>query len=344
VPAGAPRGESRLDFSQGVISAARGAEVGELFQYVIKDPVTLPRQQSALFPIVNQAIGGEKFSIYNESVDPAHPLNALRLENKSGLHLMKGPMTVFDGGSYAGDALLSDFPAGAKQFVSYAVDLDTEVAPEAGPAPQDLFGVKFSKGIVITTYKQSRETDFKVTNRGSKPKSVIVEHPFDGQWNLVQPKEPMERSRSVYRFLLPVEAGKTKNLAVIEERLVDQSVSANNLPNDTIGLFIRSSAVSPAVKDALQKLLALKQKSADARARRVRLESQIQDIHGEQERIRQNLERLEAGSILYNRYVKTLSDQEDKLAGLGDNLEKARDDEAARQKDVDAFILSIDVK
>ncbi len=340
----APRGEPMLDLSKGVSAAARASEVGELFQYAIKDSVTLPRQQSALFPIVNQAIGGEKFSIYNESVDPAHPLNALRLENKSGLHLMKGPMTVFDGGSYAGDALLSDFPAGAKQFVSYAVDLDTEVAPQAGPAPQDLFGVKFSKGIVTTTYKQSRQRDFKVTNRGSKAKSVIIEAPIDGQWSLVQPKEPMERSRSDYRFLLGVEAGKTKNLAVIEERLMYQSVSANNLANDTIGFYIRSTVVSPAVKDALQKLLALKQKSADARAGRERIEAQIQDIHKDQERIRENLERLESGSNLYNRYVKTLNDQEDKLAALSDGLEKAKSDEAARQKDVDAFILTVDVK
>ena len=37
----------------GVQSLAQAANVGELFQYVIATPVTLPRQESAMLPIVN---------------------------------------------------------------------------------------------------------------------------------------------------------------------------------------------------------------------------------------------------------------------------------------------------
>jgi len=48
----------------GVTAAAKAAAVGELFQYVIATPVSLPRQKSALLPIVNAAIDGQKVSIY----------------------------------------------------------------------------------------------------------------------------------------------------------------------------------------------------------------------------------------------------------------------------------------
>jgi chromosome segregation ATPase len=154
----------------------------------------------------------------------------------------------------------------------------------------------------------------------------------------------MEKSRSVYRFLLPVEAGKSKTLAVVEERLVDQTVYATSLPSDTVALFLKSSAVSPAVKDALQKLVALKARAAEAQAARARVETQMQDIYREQARIRENITRVDKGSTLYNRYVKTLSDQEDQLASLTDALGKARAEEAARQKDVDTFLLNLEVK
>ncbi len=50
---------------QGVQAAAQGGNVGNLFQYVIAMPVTLPRQQSAMLPIVNADVKGEKLSIYN---------------------------------------------------------------------------------------------------------------------------------------------------------------------------------------------------------------------------------------------------------------------------------------
>ena len=128
--AGAPGGD--FSVSQGVTAAAQGGQVGELFQYSIEKPVTLPRQQSAMLPILNQAVNGERYSLFNEATDPKHPLNAVKLKNSSTLHLMQGPITVFDAGTYAGDAQITDLAPGAEQLVTYAMDLDTEVQASTG--------------------------------------------------------------------------------------------------------------------------------------------------------------------------------------------------------------------
>src|SRR6185369_16534256 len=85
-------------------TAAQGGQAGELFQYVIKTPVSLPRKKSAMLPIVSANVEGEKVSIYNEHVQPKYPLNGFRLKNTTSLHLMQGPITVFDANAYAGDA------------------------------------------------------------------------------------------------------------------------------------------------------------------------------------------------------------------------------------------------
>ena len=75
-------------------------EAGELFEYAITAPVSLARQKSAMLPIVSQDVEGQKVSIYNQRpCTPKHPLNGLRLKNTTALHLMQGPITVFDGGS-----------------------------------------------------------------------------------------------------------------------------------------------------------------------------------------------------------------------------------------------------
>jgi chromosome segregation ATPase len=140
-----------------------------------------------------------------------------------------------------------------------------------------------------------------------------------------------------------VDPGKSKQLAVIEERMTSQTVSASNLSADTIALYMRSTVVKQAVKDALQKLVALKQKAADAKAQRVLLEGQVQAITQEQARIRANMGELDHGNALYNRYVTQLNDQENQLAALQESITKARAEEAARQKDVDAFLLGMDV-
>ena len=86
-------GRAEMDLQQGVVSAARAAELGELFQYAIKTPVSLARQKSAMLPIVNEEVEGSKVSVYSERVQAKHPLNGFRLKNSTALHLMQGPIT-----------------------------------------------------------------------------------------------------------------------------------------------------------------------------------------------------------------------------------------------------------
>lgn len=339
--AAAPR-----DFAvtQGVSAMAQAGEVGSLFQYAIEKPVSLPRQQSALLPIVNETMGGERYSIYNESTHPKYPLNAIKLKNSGKLHLMQGPITVFDGGTYAGDAQITDLPAGGEQLISYAMDLDTEVEPLQGPTPETLVAVRISRGIFTYTNKHSRERVYNMKNRGTKARTVLVEHPFASEWTLVAPKEPLERARNVYRFAVPVAAGKTAKLSVIEERIVEQSVAVTSMQGSTIDFYVKSQVVSRAVKDALARLLVLKQKLADTTDQRNRLETRVREIGADQDRIRANMDRLSQSSELYKKYVKTLTDQEEEISRLRDQIAQARDLEAAQKKDVESYILSIDVK
>jgi hypothetical protein len=333
-----------FDLSQGVVSAAAGAEVGSVFQYSIEKPVTLSRWQSALLPIVNQAVGGERLSIFSETAHPKHPLLGVKLKNSSSVHLMQGPITVFDGGSYAGDAQIADMSPGSEQLLSYALDLDTEAEILPGKTPETLAAVKISRGILVASTRLQRERIYSIANRGTRNKTVLVEHPFQPEWTLVQPEKPLERSRGVYRFAVPVAAGKSEKLPVVETRLVDSSVAVSNLQDDRIEIFIRSSVVSQPVKNALQKLLELKAQLGDTAAKRALAEARAADIGAEQGRIRSNMDRLSQSSDLYKKYVKTLSDQEEELAKLRDEIARLREQEAAQRKVIDAYISSIDVK
>ena len=68
-----------------------------------EQPVSLPRQKSAMLPIVTQEVEGTKVSIYNQQTHPKFPLLGLKFKNTTDLHLMQGPITVFEGSSYAGE-------------------------------------------------------------------------------------------------------------------------------------------------------------------------------------------------------------------------------------------------
>lgn len=336
-------GGGEFSVSQGVTAAASGAQVGELFQYAIDKPVTLPRQQSAMLPILNQQVSGERYSLYNESTHPKYPLNAVKLKNTSSLHLMQGPLTVFDGGTYAGDAQITDLAPGAEQLVTYAMDLDTEVEAQQGASPVTLVSVKISKGVFFYTNRQQKERIYSIKSRGAKNRTVLLEHPFQSDWTLAEPKEPAERTRDAYRFAVPVAAGKSAKLSVVETRTVAQSVSLSSLGGDQVAFYLSSQVVSQAVKAALQKVVALQQKVSETVSQRTRLETRVNEIVNDQSRIGANMDRLSQSSDLYKTYVKTLTDQEIELAKLREGIARLRDQEASHRKDVDTFILSLEV-
>ena len=56
---------------------AQAAKLGDFFQYTIDRPVTLPRQKSALLPILNKDVEATRLCIYNESTQAKFPLLGL---------------------------------------------------------------------------------------------------------------------------------------------------------------------------------------------------------------------------------------------------------------------------
>jgi hypothetical protein len=337
-----PGGET-LNLGEGVESAATGGNVGELFQYAIHTPVTLSRHESAMLPILNNDVKAEKFSIYDPAVQAKHPLNGLKLVNSTGLHLMQGPITVFDGDTYAGDAMISDIPPGSERLVSYALDLDTEVAPESKAHPEQITSVRIAKGTLIIDRKYTRSQEYAVKNSSKKAKNVLIEYGRDPNWTLVSPKAPAEKTRDKYRFLVVAKPGEPAKLVVDESRTEPQMIALSNVDDNTVAWYIRSNKVSEKVKSALASVIKQKQAIQETAQKRQQLEQQIRSISDEQGRIRDDMGKLDHGTDLYKRYVKKLSDQEDEIERLQPQIKELLEHETQLRKALDDFLIGLEV-
>ena len=109
-----------------IVASASAGELGELFEYRIAQPVTIRQDESAMLPFLQQAIDSRKLLIYSDH-SSQHPTNAAELTNSTGKTLDGGPITVYDGGAYGGEALMETLKAGDKRLISYAVDLGTRI-------------------------------------------------------------------------------------------------------------------------------------------------------------------------------------------------------------------------
>jgi hypothetical protein len=343
-PAPAPPRERNLDLEKGVAPAATATELGDYFQYAIEQPVHLGRQKSALLPIVSGEVGGERVSIFSEKIHAKHPLLGLKLKNATGLHLTQGPITVFEGGSYAGDARIPDLQPNEERLLSYAVDLGTEVEPSAKSAPDHLVAVKIVKGILYATHKLHAVKTYNVKNRSEHDRVLLIEHPVRPDWKLVSPAEPEERSRDVYRFRLAAAAGKSASLEVSEEQDRVSQVILSTADDQTIRLYLTSTVTSQKAKEALEQAVALKVKLAETRAEIAQVERQLRDIAEDQARLRANMERVPQTSAAYQRYLKKFDEQETEIEKLQEQVRRLQRTEQEQRKAYEAYLLGLDVK
>ena len=346
VPAGdsavaAEMGMGRLD--EGVAPMAMGEDKGELFEYRIDHPVTLAKHTSALFPIIGQTLQGQKVSLYNQSVNAKHPLNGFRLKNTSTVHLMQGPITLFDSGTYAGDARIEDLPPRQDRLINYALEYKTEVEPKLEGGTQELATVSLKKGTMLISRRLVEDRTYLVKNRDTKRKTVLIEQPYRADWKLAEPKEPTERTRDLYRFSLAVDPGKTATLRVKETLPLQESILLMEGGIDQIAYYQRAKEVSPKVKESLQRVVQLRSKLDDVRAQRTRLDQRTTEISAEHARIRENMQRLQQNSELYNRYVKKLDQQETELENLRKEIERLKNMEKEHRRELQNYVMNLDI-
>ncbi len=328
---------------EGVAPMAKAQDKGELFEYRIETPVTLPKHTSAMLPIIGQTLQGQKVSVYNQVVNAKHPLNGYRLKNSSPLHLMQGPITLFESGSYAGDARIEDLPPGQDRLISYALDLKTEVEPKFEGGTQELVTVALKKGTMLVSRRRIEDRNYLIKNRDAKTRSVLIEQPYRSDWRLIEPMEPTERTRDLYRFAVRVEPGKTASLHVKETLPVEETVQLMDSGIDLMAYYVRAKEVSPKVREALQRVVTLRSKLDDARAQRTRLEQRVGEITAEHGRIRENMQRLPQNSDLYSRYVKKLDQQETELEKLRKEIEASKNNEDEQRRELQTYVASLDV-
>jgi hypothetical protein len=335
-----------METLRSIQSIAQAGDVGSLFQYDIKMPVSLPRQESAILPIVNESVEGKKVSIYNQRVQAKHPLCGLEYKNSTQFHLMQGPITVFDENVYAGDARIEDLPPGTKRLISYALDLDTEVATQSKPQPEQMVTVKLIKGTMSIDRRQVRSTEFTVKNSGKKDKTVLIEYPVDPNpdWKLIEPKKPDEKTRDLYRFVVEAKPGEPKKLTVEEERVFNQQVALTNINDSSIRIYLNEKVVSDKVKAALQEIVKRKAELDRLRMDGTELDRRLGAIQNDQDRINKNMAQLDRNTELYKNYVKELSDQEGEIKKIREQKTALVDKQNGLQKSLDDYMMSLDLQ
>jgi hypothetical protein len=277
-----------------IVAQALAQERGDLFEYTIATPVTVRKNESAMLPFLQGKIEARRLLIYSNEAS-SHPIQAAELNNTTGKTLDGGPITVFDAGTYAGEALVETVKAGSKRLIGYAVDLGTSITTAFETKSAITREIHFTHGALLQKIASAETKTYTASNADAKAKTLVIEHAKRPGYELLSPK-PSETTPTGYRFEITLPNKGTAKVTVSEERVYETSLTISNLRNDQIGVFLQNKSLSSAARQALNSILTAKNKIADLDRQLSTQNAQIESLNNDARRIRDNIGTLNAVS------------------------------------------------
>ncbi len=317
-----PRMEKRAISS--TPTQVREQTIGDLLEYQIEHPVTIARNQSALVPIVLKEFDGKPVLYYSKPARKENPMNAVLFHNTTGLTLEGGPVTVLQGGTYVGEAMLETMKADEERLVPYSVELGVRVFDNIDSHQDHLDRVYIRRGVLTCEQKRIEVTTYTLNNKTDRQHIVFLDHPrmkvnSTVEWSLFDTPEPHETTENNWRFRFELGGKETKAFVVKQFHMHDQHHELIHQNARQLQFWLSQRYFDEKTAKTLQDAFAKRQEQS-------RIEEQIDQLTQErthilegQGRLRENLKALadqSAAKELRERYLRLMTDQEDRLEAI----------------------------
>lgn len=343
-----PMSQALVSGQSGVSAAATGDDIGDLFQYRIDRPVTVLRNRSALIPIVQTQMEGERVAVYNEAVRKDRPFSGVLLKNITDLTLEAGSMTVIDGNAYAGEALMERLKAKEQRLISFALDLGTSirVRPKQDREPARL--VKALNGVLQVHYFQTEEKVYSISNQADRPKVVYIEFPIRYGWELSDnsPK-PDYTTQSFYRFRVELKAFEEKELTIALKNPRIDSYQISSVNKDQLEFFITMRYIDEPTRIRIAKLIDLREAIGQSDLKLRSLQADVTTIEADQRRLRENIESLSKtaeAKALIARYIAKAGEQETRMEQIETERKAGQAEKERLERELAAEIKNFEVR
>lgn len=324
-------------------TVAAGGEVGESFQYTLKDPISISRQQSAMLPILSSGIEGRRVSIFNRNDGIDHPMRGVEITNSSGLQLIPGPIAVFDGSTYAGDAQIGFLALNDKRLLAYSVDLAVSAAIR-DENTSTMRAIRIVDGLVEQTYKQVQTVSYAFVNKDeTRDRTLLVEVQKQSDWQLTAPAKPAQETANLYRFEVTLPEGESGTLVVTQEHTSLHHLAVVGFDMPALLSYATDGRASAAVVDAVKKAAQLQSAVNATNAQIARLDQERQAIDADQNRIRQNMATISHDTDVYRRYLAKFDEQETRLEAMRGEVAQLNTTLTAQMEAVASYIRALNV-
>lgn len=306
--------------------------------------ISVAAGQSLSVPIVDKTVPAQQVLVWNTR-EAANALQAaVELTNAGENSLPPGAVALYDGGrGFVGDGRLDLFPKGETRFIAYARDGQAKLTRQAGSKTQTI-GLTATRGVITRREKTEFRTNLRAVLPDGDTRPILVDFPRPGSDSiLVAPTEGVRETPAGYRISLT--GGPDRQMEIVTQRIGATTINIATSTIDWVQFRQDNGDLPEPMRAALDKLIQLNGKFADAQNALTLAESTRAASAAEQKRLRESLSATPAleKSDLGKRYMKDLLSLEDALADQQKSIDRAKQALDSVKKERDAFIATLTI-
>ena len=186
--------------------AAVAVEAGTT-RYDLPQPVTIPDKSATMVLLLSRRIPGEALFLFapDSGVPDSyqHPFRVVRFANATPGVLERGPIAVFEQGSFLGQGMVDPLPAGATATVPFALERALAVDQDS---KNDELGERIAKienGELTIERDSVHQSKYRIRNGADLDVKILLRHPRINGARLFQPPPETEDNVGTQTALVP---------------------------------------------------------------------------------------------------------------------------------------------
>jgi outer membrane protein OmpA-like peptidoglycan-associated protein len=306
-----PEGAKAMDGSSGT------------YRYEIANPVTLPKKSSALITLINRPMRGDDVLLYRpDAAAPAsslHPFRAAEIENGSDIGLQPGSVSIFSGGTFVGEGVITRLLPGEKATIPYAIDNATRVDKTHVTLDEPLRIVSLARGVLRVTDRQRFVTTYEITPGHNVPRTLVLQHPKTMGYEPVGLPEGTDKNANAYFIRVALDPQKPARIVVEEARPFERQWLVLTADGEKLSLYAKGSSLPPETQKRMDRIIELRRILASADDETDRLRIKRQDAFDRAAELRDNIKAIEK-TAQADKLRKMLLDRLETVTKLADEL------------------------
>ena len=308
---------------------------GALFRYTLPGKVTLEGRKNAMLELFSEKLTAKEFTIY--SPGKAEPcMLAVYFVNTTPFLLPAGPLTIYNGSSYGGDAQIPDLAGGKSLLLPFAKAQEVKVVSRSRfPGKAKILDAKLVNGLLTVRKKEVKETIYKLENfsRNEKKNLLLEYRKTPGTTLLPAPPEKVygEPGKDIVQYIIPLAEKSKREFTIREESVKSHFYSLVNTGHIDPTLFRiqteNGAALPEKFKEFLKNLSAKNDLIVGTRRNMELLNKNLKTLERNHERTRKTL-----NSNISDNYRSTLNARLAELDKKMDSLQKTVEKEEEKLK------------